>query len=349
MSSPPMVGTGSTTASSPTTRSGGAPGEGGRLRVVDHRGVAVRDRHLGRAAQGLGHARGDARDPLRHGVAECLVEGADGPESSTASGITLKAWPPWMAPMVTTAASTGRHLAGDQRLQRGHHVGRRHHRVGRPVRLAPVAAPAAHRDLEPVHRRHERPRLHPQRAHLELVPEVDAQHDVHAVEDPVLHHRLRAALALLGGLEQQAHFAPGARASARARPAPWRPPRPWRCGRRGRRRASPPAPPRRRARRSARGGAARPCPPGAAPWGRSRPRARASTPVPPTPVRTSRPAPSRKAATRAAVRVSWKASSGWRWRSRRSSTRASFCAADVRRDPRHRRESTIAAARCGAR
>ena len=137
--------------------------------------------------------------------------------------------------------------------------------------LPPWPPRAPHRDLEPVHRGHERPRLHPQGAHLELVPEVDAEDHVDSVEGAVLHHRLRAAFAFLGGLEEQAHLA--REGAARRGRAP--PPRPSRCGRRDRRRASLPA---------TVGGvghvvlllqrAARPCPRAGAPWGRVRRRAR---------------------------------------------------------------------------
>ena len=56
------------------------------------------------------------------------------------------------------------------------------------------------------------------------------------------------------------------------------------------------------------------------------PRAVATNPVPATPARTSRPDPSRNAATRPAVRRSAQASSGFWCRSRRSATRSAWIA-----------------------
>ena len=137
------------------------------------------------------------------------------PVRVTSSGITLKAWPPWMAPTVTTADCSGETSRDDDGLERGDDVGGGHDGVGRALGLAAVAAAAVDHDPQSVDRGHERARLHPERAHRQLVPEVDAEGEVDALQHAVRDHGLGSALALLGRLEEQAH-APG---QARGRPA----------------------------------------------------------------------------------------------------------------------------------
>jgi len=118
------------------------------LASVHHRRVAGPHLDLGAAAQRLRDA--DAMRVTRSGIdrrsASSKVRMV--PRSVTSSGMTLKAWPPWTEPSVTTAASVGGHLAGDDRLQRGDHVGGGHHRVRGPVRLAAVTSAAAHHDAQ---------------------------------------------------------------------------------------------------------------------------------------------------------------------------------------------------------
>jgi hypothetical protein len=105
----------------------------------------------------------------------------------------------------------------DDRLQGRHHVRRRHHRVGRAVRLAAVPAPPAHHDLQAVDRGHERSGLDAQRPHRQLVPQVNAEHEVDALERGI-RDRLCPAFALLGRLEEHAREAgQGARAEQAGR------------------------------------------------------------------------------------------------------------------------------------
>ncbi len=84
-------------------------------------------------------------------------------------------------------------------------MGGGHDRIGGAVGDRPVPASPAHDEAQAVHGGHEGAGLHPHRPHGELVPEVDAQHHVHALEHPVADHGLGAALALLRGLEEHPH------------------------------------------------------------------------------------------------------------------------------------------------
>ena len=65
----------------------------------------------------------------------------------TSSGITLKASPPWIEPIVSTAEASGG-LARHHALKGADHVRRRQHGIGRAVRRAAVAAAAAHHDAQ---------------------------------------------------------------------------------------------------------------------------------------------------------------------------------------------------------
>ena len=100
---------------------------------------------------------------------------------------------------------------GDHRLERGHHGGRRGHRVAPVVRRGAVAAPAVHGHLEPVAGGHQRAGPGP-----EGPPRVLRRHHVHAVrrvgppaggvEHALVDHQAGAVPALLTGLEHEDHI-----------------------------------------------------------------------------------------------------------------------------------------------
>ena len=114
--------------------------------------------------------------------------------------------------MVTTAGCEGRDLARDDGLQRGHDVGRGHHRIGRAMRLAAVAAAPVDHDRSRSTAAISGPAFTPSvptgSSFQRWMPRTTSTPS----SPPSAHHGLAPRLALLGGLEEDAH-------AARQRPA----------------------------------------------------------------------------------------------------------------------------------
>ena len=220
MSSPPMVGSGSTTFSSPTTRAAARRARSATAASLTTAGFPGRTSTSARQRRRVGDAGGDA--PRSAPACERRSSGSKVrmvPVSVTSSGITLKACPPWMAPMVTTAESSGE-------TSRATTVCR-----ATTTWAAATTGSAARCGWPPWPPRPRTtmrsrstaamsgPAFTPMRADGQLVPEVDAQDHVHALEGPVRDHALGSALAFLGGLEEDAHAARPAAARPRTRAA----------------------------------------------------------------------------------------------------------------------------------
>ena len=100
--------------------------------------------------------------------------------------------------------------ARDHGLQGMHHVGRDDDRIHRGMRLCRVAAHALDHDVPAVARRHRRAGAKAELVHRHARHVVDAEHGItgKAVEQAVLHHGARAGVAaFLGRLEDEHHGA----------------------------------------------------------------------------------------------------------------------------------------------
>jgi hypothetical protein len=183
----------------------GTPRDVRHPRVVHHRRVTVRDVDLGPTAEAFGNPARDAPDARGHLPAYRRVEGADRPQERDLLRDDVEGGAPVDGADRDHCRLQGRHLPGDQSLEARDHVGRRDHRVRAPVRHRAVAPAAAHHDRQVVHRRHERACPDPDRPHRLLVPEVNADRDVHPLQHARFDDRLRPPLTLLRRLEQEAH------------------------------------------------------------------------------------------------------------------------------------------------
>ena len=127
------------------------------------------------------------------------------PVRRTEPGMMLKAVPPWIEPIVTTAASSGEISRETDRLQRLDDARGRDDRIGRLVGRRAVPAAALDLDLEVVDGGHQRAAVDADLADGQGAPEVEAESGAHALEHAVVRARLRSSLAFLGRLEEEAH------------------------------------------------------------------------------------------------------------------------------------------------
>ena len=93
----------------------------------------------------------------------------------------------------------------DEALQARHHVGGNEHGIDRLVWRRGMAAATDDRNLELVHRGHDRSGHDADRAGGEIVPQVNAERRVHprCIEHAVGDHRLRAIADFFRGLERE--------------------------------------------------------------------------------------------------------------------------------------------------
>ncbi|ESU48690.1 hypothetical protein P376_3332 [Streptomyces sp. HCCB10043] len=202
---------------------GGGQGEGGLVGVVDGRRVLLDVVDLRAYAVGGGH-------PV-HGPFE---GGADGGVGGVGEGadrrVEVRGGRDDVGGRTRVEAAHGDDgriedvdLAGDEGLERGDHGAHRGHRVGRGVRGRTVPAPAVHGDVDRVGRGEHGP--WPGGGEAGRGPGGDDVQGVRGddplprrVEDPLVDHDLRAALALLAGLEHEHHVPGQLRAPGRQQP-----------------------------------------------------------------------------------------------------------------------------------
>ena len=239
------------------------------------------------------------------------------PASVTLEGMTLKAVPPWIDPIVTTAESRGE--ISRETTDCSDSTMRAAARIGSTASwgIAPWP-PRPSTSIENWSTAAIRaPRLIPIFPTGIGLQRCSPSAAATPVERAVANAGVRAASALLGGLVEKAQPARGRRAARGARRRRGR----SRRGRRARRHACAPGSARRTARPTPRRWAGRPCRRAAAAAGPSGP-ASAKTPVRPIPRRGVRPSAASRSATTWPVRISSYASSGCAWKSRRVATRS---------------------------
>ena len=154
--------------------------------------------------------------PIFSGSARPVVSVKDRavPASRTESGMMLNAVPPWIQPIVTTAESSGE-ISRDTTVCSASTM-RAAATIGSAVSCG--AAPCPPRPSTSIAKwstaAMSAPRLIADPADGQGAPEVEAERRADALEHAVVGAGLRAALALLGRLEEEAHRA--RRASSRA-------------------------------------------------------------------------------------------------------------------------------------
>ena len=168
-----------------------AQGEVDRGRVVDERRIAVLVLEVGRGAQGAARPVDDLPHPLLDQGLDLGIERPDRAEEGHLAGNDVVD----AAAVDRSEREHGRlewvDVPADDRLERGHDLGRGDDGIDGRLRHRGVPALAAHRQAEIVGLGHHRAAGRPDEARREPLPEVEAEDRVHTLERAGGDHQAR--------------------------------------------------------------------------------------------------------------------------------------------------------------